>query len=373
MSTEETVAFVRHLREIGFRSLAMMPRSFDGVYPFRVRAEGGKLVPEGRSRRYTAITLIGLRDESPSAVSGLLSGQTAQQACERLLADVSTWQKLGDTALALWAACATGADGADRALARLVEFRPDEAAHPTVEVAWALTALSIGRDASANTLAARLADRLTASLADGVWVFPHVLGQSSSRSHVSCFADLVYPVQALAHWYMRCGDRKFLDVATRVARHFCELQGDEGQWWWHYDTRTGAVVEGYPVYAVHQDAMAPMALMAVQDAGGPDFSQPIARGLRWLAASPELRGGSLVDTEAGIIWRKVARREPGKTTRYLRAAASRVRPGFRLSVLDAVFPPGAIDMEDRPYHLGWMFYAWPERRLRDWEQMETRK
>ena len=34
-----------------------------------------------------------------------------------------------------------------------------------------------------------------------------------------------------------------------------------GQWWWHYDVRDGSVVERYPVYSVHQHAMAPMALL----------------------------------------------------------------------------------------------------------------
>ena len=59
----------------------------------------------------------------------------------------------------------------------------------------------------------------------------------------------------------------------------CELQGPDGQWWWHYDTRTGKVVEGYPVYSVHQDSMAPMALLDLEDAGGPQHSEAITRGL----------------------------------------------------------------------------------------------
>ena len=34
------------------------------------------------------------------------------------------------------------------------------------------------------------------------------------------------------------------------------------------DVRTGRVIEGYPVYAIHQDAMGPMALFALEDACG---------------------------------------------------------------------------------------------------------
>ena len=86
------------------------------------------------------------------------------------------------------------------------------------------------------------------------------------------------------------------------------------------------MIEGYPVYAVHQDAMAPMALLAVEDAGGPDFAGPVERGLEWLRSAPELGGGSLVDDAAGLIWRKVARREPGKLARSLQALGERGSP-----------------------------------------------
>ena len=45
----------------------------------------------------------------------------------------------------------------------------------------------------------------------------------------------------------------------------CTVQGNSGQRWWHYDSRTDRVVEGYPVYSVHQD---------VNGADGPVLIQP---------------------------------------------------------------------------------------------------
>ena len=149
-----------------------------------------------------------------------------------------------------------------------------------------------------------------------------------------------------------------VDASLACARHFCALQGDKGQWWWHYDVRSGRVIEGYPVYAVHQDSMAPMALLEVQDATGHSFAREIALGMSWLEASPELEGGSLIDDNAGIIWRKVARREPAKLSRYLQAAASGVHPTLRVPGIEKILRPTAIDYEDRPYHLGWVLYAW---------------
>jgi hypothetical protein len=106
--------------------------------------------------------------------------------------------------------------------------------------------------------------------------------------------------------------------------------------------------------------MAPMALLALAAAGGPRMDAHIARGLSWLAAAPELNGGSLIDPAAHMVWRKVARREPGKTSRYIQSAMTRFLPGLRAPGLGRLFPPGQIDYEDRPYHYGWLLYAWAQ-------------
>ena len=81
---------------------------------------------------------------------------------------------------------------------------------------------------------------------------------------MTCFADFVYPIQALSHYHMALGCPEAMDAATRCADRMCKLQGPAGQWWWHFDVRTGQGVERYPVYAVHQEAMAPMALRALR-------------------------------------------------------------------------------------------------------------
>jgi len=39
---------------------------------------------------------------------------------------------------------------------------------------------------------------------------------------------------------------RFLATAETVVGVICGAQGAAGQWWWHYDSRTGGVVEGYP-------------------------------------------------------------------------------------------------------------------------------
>jgi hypothetical protein len=362
-------AFVARLRERALRGLARMYRPAEGLFAFRIRRSAMELILEGVSPRYTAIALIGLAGEDEAVQRSILAGRTAQEACARLLDEPKRSENLGDVALALWAASATGYAERQSVVENVLALRPADASHPTVEVAWTLGALCADLSVACGPLRKRLADRLIASYERGAGMFPHRLGgrELNFRDHVCCFADLVYPVHALARYAEVFGDAESRDVATHCAGEICSRQGPDGQWWWHYDRRTGDVIERYPVYAVHQDAMAPMALLAVENAAGVDLRSSIDMGLAWLAQAPELGGGSLVDDDADLIWRKVARREPAKLSRYLQAAASRLNPAMRTPGLDGLFPPGAVDYEDRPYHLGWVLHAWTAGRAVRWD------
>lgn len=356
------------LRGMALRGLPRMFRPDERLYVFCLRKKREGIMPEGLSRRYTAITLIGLAAEEQGAARAAAGGMSLHQVCDRLNQDIEQVSNLGDVALTLWAARAIGYPDRSRMWKQLAALQPVERIHPVVEISWALDAACIDPDAAeARELREKLAQRLLSSFSDSSRVFPHVLGASGSRSHVSCFADMVYPIHALSNYARLSGDRRALDAAAAAAGKICELQGENGQWWWHYDQRTGKVLEGYPVYAIHQDAMAPMALFALKDAGGPDFSKAIKKGLDWLVHSPEIQG-SLIDGDADLIWRKVARREPGKLSRYAQAAASLVHPSLRIPGLNRLLPATAIDYEDRPYHLGWLLYAWPSARAELWDR-----
>jgi hypothetical protein len=357
--------YIAVLRAMAFRGLRRMYVPEERLFVFCLRRQGDAVLPEGRSRRYTAMSVLGLVKESPDAVAEVLQGGTLRGLCDRLLDDCREAVNMGDVAVSLWAACAASHPDAERAFTRLAALDPPRGPRYTVELAWAVTGLTAfaRREPKAVGLRDAAAERLLKSFpASGI--FPHVVGEegSSLRSHVSCFADLVYPIQALAHYAAATGSAEALRASRACAEHACALQGPEGQWWWHYDVRTGRVVEGYPVYAVHQDAMAPMALFDLAEAGGGRYDTAIQKGLEWLARSPEIGGRSLVDREADLIWRKVARREPGKLARSLQAVASKIHPALRAPGVDLVLRPGAIDHEDRPYHLGWVLYAFPPQR-----------
>lgn len=355
-------ALVEKLRRMAVPALGRMFRPDQRQFAYRLRRTATGDALEGLSGRYTAISLIGLATEDPAAVAEALHGQSLDEVCDNLVRTTAGTGDLGEAALALWAARVLRHKSAEAALGQMRAMNPLKGSYTTVEVSWCLAALSVAGSAVGDEgLAAALAARVLGLYSRQSGVFAHWpagVPRSPLRGHVSCFADLVYPVQALVHYGRATGNQEALDVARRGAARICQLQGEAGQWWWHYDVRTGRVIEGYPVYAVHQHAMAPMALWAAQEACGEDFRAGIAKGLDWLQQSPEI-GGSLIDEKSGIVWRKVARRERFKAVRTAQALASRIHPSLRVPGTNWLARPGWIDFECRPYEMGWLLHAWP--------------
>lgn len=358
---------VMGLRSLAIDALARMYRPECGLFAFRVRPATGGVALEGTSRRYTAITLLGLAAEGAQAAATVLAGSDTETALNALVDHLRDESNMGTVALTLWAARETGHQRADEVLTQLRKLDPCAGNHPTVEIAWALSALSAGSpsDDSDLSFAECIADHLLTCYVSASGLFTHwPPGAACSwiRRHVTCFADFVYPIQALARYGALTGSSEALDTARNCCDRMCALQGENGQWWWHFDARTGRVVEYYPVYAVHQDAMAPMAVFALDEACGEHHERAVRKGLEWLRRSEEIEG-SLIDPSAGVIWRKVARREPGKLTRGLQALSTRMHPSLRFPGTNVLFRPDSVDYECRPYHLGWLLYAWANSQL----------
>lgn len=352
------------MRALAVRALRRMYRPSERVFAFRLRMRDGRDVLEGISVRYTASVLIGLHGKPRELIADALHDQTAEDLCRKLIADIDSISNMGDVAQIAWAARLFDLPEAGKAMQRLVELDPLADRHPTVERAWALSACTAGR-----TIEQSLGERVAATLLEAFdaehGTFAHQGPRAKTgrlRRHVFCFADFVYPVMALADWGAAVRDDTALSAARAGANRMRGTQGPAGQWWWHFDARTGRMIEKYPVYSVHQDSMAPMALFAAGDACGEDYSEAIAGGMRWLLDPSEIER-SLIDSDRDVIWRKVHRREPGKLTRSIQAGLSAVAANWRAPGVDRLFPPTEIDFESRPYHMGWILYVWSAARM----------
>jgi len=361
---DRAAARVTQLLELAPRGLAAALLPDGAGFAQTVRGvtgrDGVRLQVEGDNPRYAAMAALGLSRLSADRQREVLGGRTAGEVAAATAEQVVDSADPGAVALAVWADAEINGSFADKLVGRLETWLQGGQPLPTVDTSWMVTAAVVAaRLGSTDTVLEAGVARLLAHQG-GRGIFPHVLPPESQRrwrAHVGCFADQVYPIQALARAAAYSGRPDWLEVANRTAAQICALQGEQGQWWWHYDARDGSVVEGFPVYSVHQHAMGPMALFDLFEAGGDDHRSEIALGVNWLDTHPE-SVEELVSERWGLVWRKVGRREPGKAARAVNAATTAVRPGARLPGLDRLLPPGRVDHECRPYELGWLLYAW---------------
>src|ERR1035437_5480539 len=279
-----------------------------------LRTEQG-FARERLSPRYTLMTLMGLnRGEK----FGLRNPFDSQAILNRLLKDRTWLDNIGDLGLLLWACAQLSPERyeevyRDLNVAAAVDFYADGRAGHTMEMAWFLAGLANGALAGLKKIPG-LADiafktfEVVRKNQGRNGIFGHLAASvgltTTLRGRLGSFADQVYPIYAFSKFGSAFDHEEALKFAQDCADTICAVQGPLGQWWWHYDSRSGRVVGKYPVYSVHQDAMAPMALFALSESSGKDYVTWIFKGLPWIYGENELKF-NLCDASANIVWRSI--------------------------------------------------------------------
>ena len=353
-------------------ALTGLPRMLDpetGIFSFSVRPTG----PTGRSLRYTAITLIGLTAAARSGfetrldLARLVHGATARRR------EITNPGELG---LLLW--CLSDYHGEatpvhDDIVARIPTTPERLRGLTSTELGWLLSGLS--RTALVAPERRDIADKAHAVYttlrgnqvdATGLFCFGGRAGgpvRRSLRRQLGFFDNQVYGIHGSADYFRAFGEREALQMAERCAEQLVHAQGPLGQWAWHYNVRTGAVVDRYPVYSVHQHGMGPMALHAVGDVTGKSFDDALEKSVAWVFGENELRR-AMIDSDQGVIWRSIRRKHAHNKLIHVfkgLSLAGLQRAGNRLARM--VNTPGQldVDMECRPYELGWLLMAFARR------------
>lgn len=327
--------------------------------PHTMKWSAGRTSPAGTNVRYALISLIGLGRSKTLGleVDDLISTLWSRVNAKR---DVIA-QSPGDLGLALWAQALTNRQGPFGVEDACRAFQARREMADSVHLAWLMLGAGHfeqnGNSGRARELAeVAKSDLLSLYNDNSQLIYRHARRGfvSSVSRRVSCFANQIYPVMALAVQGRCSGDNHSAEVGRKVADTLCALQGPLGQWWWLYDAQEGGVVDGYPVFSVHQDGMAPMALFETTTSGGRGFASEIARSLAWIDGANELNQ-SLVCDSPGLVLRDVHRRGVGRIARAIRSAAwCWGLPGERRSDQPESL---MINPECRPYHLGWILYA----------------
>jgi len=308
----------------------------------------------------SAISLLGL---FRAGVDPADHGIDAAGCLDAIAGEITRTGYRAGIGLALWAnAVAGGARSASDYLAA-AGLAPVELTtrllptFTTMETAWLASGLlhEVARsgDDEVRRLAQVVVDELRTNRYRGATRLmchagPGAAALDRARGHIANFADQIYSVQAFAFAAQVLDDRAAGGAGVALADRHCELQGDRGQWWWHYDSTRGHVALRYAVYSVHQHGMAPMALAAVAAASDRDYAAPVAASRAWIEHNES--GASMVDIERSTIWRSLERVESPLT--------SKLRGGLEaLGVADGRSASVTLNRETRPYEWAWCLYA----------------
>ena len=360
-AAESRTVGISQLNDLAISGLTEMFDAGKQLFCFRLKREQSGVVREGLSQRYTIMSLLGLfKGEG----NGLLSPIDVKSVCIGLLGNTAWITNVGDLGLMMWL-CALAVPEHLHEMCSSLDVQSALSRYPesqecrTMELAWFLSGIAHATLASPTAgpefrkLATKTYQVLEKNQGES-GIFGH-LGTKRTlpgffRGRIGSFADQVYPIYALARFAQAFEVPTALVRARNCADAIIKAQGPLGQWWWHYDSSTGKVLQRYPVYAVHQDGMAPMALFALGEATQSDFTEAIYRGLAWINGNNELKC-DLRDTSSAVIWRSIYR--PKSWKKYFGEIREFARPGR---------PSGAMNdlkvlFECRPYHLGWLLYA----------------
>ena len=308
----------------------------------------------GSSVRYSIMVLLGLtrRASQGSPVSIDI------EALHRRIHRERTRLGVGDLGLLLWADTRLGDPVATQTLALLERRALAPGALGDLvgmEIGWltcgAVAGHAAGLRAGALVVAAidELQRRESASP-----LFRHSAAHTR-RAGLPNFATQVYTLLALTELARHELDSTALSRAVRLADLLVELQRPDGGWPWLFNADRGSVVEPYEIYSVHQDAMAPMALLALDDVLGEVRYRPaVLEGLRWCFGQNEL-SFDFYDVQLGFAHRSIRRRRASaRLDLWANAALGTTLSGRpRLDVGGREINPTC-----RPYHLGWILEAW---------------
>jgi hypothetical protein len=355
-------SFQKQLVNLAVRGLTGMYDAEHKLFCTKVKSTQKGMISEGISVRYTIISLLGF---NKLEIQGIRSPVEVQSTLKFLCEHAQQITSIGDLGLLLWLHALAAPKELDRLFSKLnlngslVRYK-DARLGLTIELSWFLTGLShllLTNRKVPNGLK-RLAINTYTLIRDnygGNGIFGHLKKNTIKgmmRYRIGCFADQVYPIYAFTKFAQATGNEEALKIALDCADTIIRLQGQMGQWWWHYDAVTGNLLGQYPVFSVHQDAMAPMALFAIGKVAGKDFRMPIFKGLEWIIGNNEL-SHNLMDLSRNLIWRSILK---PKHIMYFDILASLLKIP-RIRNHDGYCK---VRLECFPYHLGWILYVFAD-------------
>ena len=360
-SSQKHKLLINNLVEIAVNGLNDMFIESEQDFASKKKLIGDEIILEGRNTRYTLINLIGLYK---AKCNGFNVKIDLKRVVISNLKKAEKFDEVGEIGLLLWATALISPEDLSKILTKInfqniLTSYNDANNKYTMELSWLLIGVLIASTfnetfkKSTGTLPDKLF-RIIRKNYGGSGIFKHQDDNNISgkfRGNIGSFADQVYPIYAFSLFAKIKNNEEALLIANECANTLCNHQGENGEWLWHYNSRDGNKISKYPVFSVHQDAMAPMALFAVQKATGIYYENYIFKGLNWLIENSE--NADMIDAENNLIWRSIA---PPVAQRKLKSTLAHlgINTNEEYNKLE-------VTKECWSYHLGWLLHAFAGR------------
>lgn len=300
------------------------------------------------SIRASAVVLIGLsRAEEFSVEHGFSLGSLRTGLLNSIgLAGVS----IGELGLTLWAEAVSDGSATAEIHAEIQRRLPlDPVRLPLEDLAWLVSGLAEAGPDPQLLLEMRLGLEARAERS-GLFTDAHRrigggLGTIGSQFHA---------LVALRKASASDGSSATGEISSRASQRLIALQRADGGWPGVVDPKKGEAAEVYPIFAVNQLALAPLAFRHLPDAD----RGPVDIGISWARGGNVLGFDLVHPREARIDHGIVPRRHVGSLLRGVGKATRLIRGEPRdLDPEDLILDPH-VSAED----LGWLLEAWVGRR-----------
>ncbi len=319
----------------------------------------GQPHPRGSSLRYTLITLLGLlRAEK----NGYNTSFNTRDIYNTVLLNIASKElTVGDLGLCLWVDSELEAKNHVKLMEMLNRRLGSHKGYKAcvgMELAWIIIGALRTFETTGSTLASAIMNQSIRCFHEN-YVSPSGLfrhfGDRRFRARFPNFATQIYGILALSLVGKYSHDLQSLQIAQAAADRLLALQLPDGGWPWLYDTESGRILERYEIYSVHQDGMAPMSLFELSQAvDDPKYMLAALRGLDWIYGDNEL-SYNMIDKKESLIYRSIRHRTPfERMTQCLNTISAGLGMKSDLGVGHCI----EINPTCRPYHLGWVLYAW---------------
>jgi hypothetical protein len=320
---------------------------------------------KGMNVRYTLINLIGLHKAASNDFTiSIKSRIDLKSILRNQITNLSHYESAGDIGLLLWAASLISPDDINTILPKInfgniLNIYNDAKTKNTMELSWLLIGILMASTfnktfkSSISNLPSKLYQVLRNNYR-GNGVFKHISNESLNgklKNNAGNFADQVYSIYAFVLFSKIMKYEEALLIAEATAQKICELQGNNGEWMWQYSSKNGDVISQYPIYSIHQDALAPIALYSIQAATGKSYEKYIFKGFDWLFKNP--LSTDMVCNKHNAVWDGMG---PDKTYRKVKSILS------NLGIIKNIeYKNLKVFKECSSFHLGWLLYAFAGR------------